>query len=357
MNQKIKLPTFFPDATRGVIKSIDSIDLSLAGIEGIIVNTFHLYNNPGIDVLKKAGGIKRFMNFDGTVISDSGGFQILSLVYQNSKLGKIDENGVTFFQISKGGDRKEVFMSPEVCIDIQFDIGSDILITLDDCPPKWKESKMEVRSHVDRTIRWARRCKEEYSKQIKKRKLSNPPLIFAVIQGGEYKDLRKYCAEELVKIGFDGYCFGGWPMKDDGEFNIDILSYTAEQMPQDSFKYALGVGDPASIIECVKAGYNIFDCVLPTRDARHKRLYVFNKDPAMIDIFNETNLFSFIPISKKIYKEDFSKISDFCDCFTCKNYSRAYIYHLFCIEDTLAYRLATIHNLSVYSKTIELIRN
>lgn len=357
MRLDIKLPTFFPDATRGVIKSIDSLDLTLSGIEGIIVNTYHLYNTPGIDILKKAGGIKNFMNFNGTVISDSGGFQILSLVYQNPKLGKIEDGGVTFFQISKGGDKKTVFMSPENCIDIQFDIGSDILITLDDCPPRWKESKKDIKSHINRTIMWAKRCKDEYLKQVKLRKLKNKPLLFAVIQGGEYKDLRKYCAEQLIKIGFDGYCFGGWPMKENGEFNIDILSYTAKLMPQDSFKYALGVGDPASIIQCTKSGYNIFDCVLPTRDARHKRLYIFKKDPDNINILNESDLFEFILINKEKYKDDFSPISNFCDCITCKNYSKAYLHHLFSIEDTLAYRLATIHNLRVYSKTIELIRN
>lgn len=353
----IKLPTFFPDATRGVIKSIDSLDLTLSGIEGIIVNTYHLYNTPGIDILKKAGGIKNFMNFNGTVISDSGGFQILSLVYQNSKLGKIEDSGVTFFQISKGGDKKTVFMSPEKCIETQFDIGSDILITLDDCPPRWKESKKDIKSHINRTIMWAKRCKDEYLRQIKLRKLKNKPLLFAVIQGGEYKDLRKYCAEQLIKIGFDGYCFGGWPMKENGEFNIEILSYTAKLMPQGAFKYALGVGYPASIIQCAKSGYNIFDCVLPTRDARHKRLYLFKKNPDKVNILNDTDLFEFILINKEKYKDDFSPISNFCDCFTCKNYSKAYLHHLFSIEDTLAYRLATIHNLRVYSKTIELIRN
>ncbi len=357
MRLDIKLPTFFPDATRGVIKSIDSLDLTLSGIEGIIVNTYHLYNTPGIDILKKAGGIKNFMNFNGTVISDSGGFQILSLVYQNSKLGKIEDSGVTFFQISKGGDKKTVFMSPEKCIETQFDIGSDILITLDDCPPRWKESKKDIKSHINRTIMWAKRCKDEYLRQIKLRKLKNKPLLFAVIQGGEYKDLRKYCAEQLIKIGFDGYCFGGWPMKENGEFNIEILSYTAKLMPQGAFKYALGVGDPASIIQCAKSGYNIFDCVLPTRDARHKRLYLFKKNPDKVNILNDTDLFEFILINKEKYKDDFSTISNFCDCFTCKNYSKAYLHHLFSIEDTLAYRLATIHNLRVYSKTIELIRN
>src|SRR5579872_488618 len=209
--KEIAFPVFFPDATRGVIRSIDTKDLTDAGIQGIIVNTYHLMSQPGASVLKDLAGIKGFMRWDGIVISDSGGFQLLSMIYQNSSFATISDNGVTFLRGSKEYKNKYQF-TPEKCIQMQFSIGSDILICLDDCPPLQATGE-DNRQSVDRTIRWAMQCKEEYSRQIEQRNLSEAdrPLLFGVIQGGNDKDERKRCAEALIKIGFDGFGFGGWP--------------------------------------------------------------------------------------------------------------------------------------------------
>jgi queuine tRNA-ribosyltransferase len=354
VDKNYTLPIFLPDATRGVVRSLDSKDLISSGVEGLVVNTYHLMSEPGLEVLKKIGGIKKMMNFDGLIISDSGGFQLLSLVHKDKKLGKVSDEGVVFYLTSTGGKTKIDF-TPETSIQVQFDLGADILICLDDCPAA-SASEKEVWESVERTIKWAKRCKDEFEKQVKNRKLTKNqrPQLFGVIQGGDIKEARKYCAEELLKIGFDGYGFGGWPMKD-GKLNEKILKFTASLMPDALPKYALGVGDSASVIKCFKMGYIIFDCVLPTRDARHHRLYVFDKDPATVDLLKDFQI-GFLYINKSIFAQDSKPVSSFCDCLTCQNYSRAYLYHLFKIGDSLAWRLATLHNLRTYTKLIELLR-
>ncbi len=377
-------PVFFPDATRGVIRSLDSEDIKESGTEGVIVNTYHLMSEPGTEVIQKAGGIKQFMNLNGFVISDSGGFQVLSLIYKDPSFGKINDDGVTFLKGSKGKKEKYAF-TPERSIQVQFALDSDIMICLDDCPPQ-KASREKVEECVNRTIEWAKRCKAEFEKQITLRNViarnevtkqsrvlrgtkrsprsltlprddnANHPLLFAVIQGNDYKDLRKRCAQALINIGFDGYGFGGWPMTQKNTFNERILKYTASLMPDHLPKYALGVGMPEDIVRCVKMGYTIFDTVLPTRDARHQRLYVFTKDPRTTDVNKTSHLFDYVQIKRGIYENDHSPINKFCDCFTCKRYSRSYLRHLFHIEDVTASRLATIHNLRTYSKIIEMLR-
>lgn len=356
-NKKMIFPVYFPDATRGVIRSLDSQDIRQAKIEGVIVNTYHLLSQPGTTVIKEFGGIKNYMDWDGWAISDSGGFQLLSLVYKNKGFGKISKDGIIFYRGSRGQKKKHYF-TPEKSIQTQFTLNTDIIICLDDCPAVNAKEK-EIDISVERTILWAKRCKEEFQKQIEIRKLSevNRPLLLAVIQGGNDKQKRKYCAQKLIEIGFDAYGFGGWPMDEAGNFNHEIVGYTASLMPPELPKFALGVGNPKAIIEGFKSGYNIFDCVLPTRDARHRRLYCFAKDPDKIDILNDKNIFEYLYINREKYVRDQSPISNYCDCHACRNYSRGYLSHLFEIEESLAWRLATIHNLRTYSKLIELLRN
>jgi queuine tRNA-ribosyltransferase len=353
--RNISFPIFLPDATRGVIRAIDSQDLRECSVEGVVVNGFHLTTKPGTTVLKSFGGIKKFMNWDGLVISDSGGFQLLSLVYENKSFGKINDDGIIFYRDSKGKKSKNIF-TPEKSIQMQFNIGADIMICLDDCP-SMKATNEENIISVRRTIEWAKRGKKEFLRQIENRKIDEKPLLFAVLHGGNDKNLRSWCAEEIIQIGFDGFCFGGWPLDKDGKFNLDILSWTASLMPDNLPKFALGVGNPKAIVDCVKIGYNIFDCVLPTRDARHKRLYVFNKKPESMNIFDEKNITDFLYITDEKYIRDANPISEFCDCYTCRNYSRGYLNHLFEIEDALAWRLGTIHNLRTYTKLIEILRS
>lgn len=354
--KKMIFPVYFPDATRGVVRSLDSLDLQETKVEGMIVNTYHLLSQPGTSVIKEIGGVKKFMNWDGWAISDSGGFQLLSLIYKNRSMGKVNDDGIVFYRGSQG-QKKKYYFTPEKSIQVQFALNTDIIICLDDCPSA-KAKEKEIEASVERTINWAKRCKEEYRKQIDLRKIKDAerPLLLAVIQGGNDKNKRKYCAKELLKIGFDAYGFGGWPLDSEGKFNFDLVNYTASLMPPELPKFALGVGNPQAIIEGFKAGYNIFDCVLPTRDARHQRLYVFEKNPEKADILNDQNLFGFVYIMREKYVRDNRPISELCDCYACKKYSRAYLHHLFAIEESLAWRLATIHNLRTYTLLIENLR-
>jgi len=352
-----KLPVFFPDATRGVIRSLDSKDLKDAGTSGLIVNTYHLLSQPGTENLSSIGGIKKLMNWDEWIISDSGGFQMFSIVQKNKKLGEIHDNGVDFYLSSKG-QKQKYEITPEKCIQIQFDINSDIMIALDYFTPFNASLEMTKRS-VDLTIEWGKRCMVEFKKQCKKRGFTetNRPALFGVVQGAHYKEERTRCAFELEKIGFDGYGLGGWTFDDSGKVDLDIIEHIAKVTPDNKPRYGLGIGDPQSVVDLIRIGYSIFDCVLPTRDARHKRLYVFKKDPnEIVNIFEEEKdtWYGYINVGKSIYANNTDSISDYCDCYVCKNYSKAYINHLFKIGDSLAFRLATIHNLAFYNKVIEL---
>ncbi len=342
--KSINLPIFCPDATRGVLRSVDSNDIAAAGIEGLIINTYHLLNTPGLSTLKSVGGGAKLMSWPGLTISDSGGFQVYSLIHRKSGLGKITDDGVTFAL-----DGTQHSLTPESCIQAQFDIGADIMICLDDCPDQTISISAMIKS-VDKTIAWAKRCHDEYLRQISARSLSDAdrPLLFAVVQGGNYLDQRTRCGQALAKIGFDGYGFGGWPIGEDGILNTAALQATIDSTPKDKYHYALGVGDPQSCVTCVGMGYDIFDCVLPTRDARHGRAYCWAQDPEEADLTGD--FYQYLRIDKAQYAEDTSPLSEFCDCYTCKNYSRAYLRHLAKINDTLAYRLATIHNISFYAQ-------
>ncbi len=346
-NKQIALPIFCPDATRGVLRSVDSQDIGNAGIEGLIVNTYHLLNTPGIDALQNAKGAAKFMNWPGLTISDSGGFQVFSLLHRKSGLGKITDDGVTF-----NLDGTKHNLTPESCMQIQFEIGADIMVCLDDCPPQDLNEADMIRS-VDRTLAWAQRCKAEYEKQVKTRKLteSTRPLLFAVVQGGNSVAQRTRCAKELMNIGFDGYGFGGWPMDEEGKLNTKILKLVAELTKSSPYRYALGIGDPQSCVVCAGMGYNIFDCVLPTRDARHGRLYVWKTESSKADL--DKDFYEYLRIDRSEFAQDNTPISQHCDCYTCQNYSRAYVRHLFKINDTMAYRLATIHNIRFYAQLFE----
>ena len=349
------LPIFLPDATRAVIKSIDSEDIINSRIEGVVVNTYHLLTNPGTSVLKQLGGVKKFMNFQGLTVSDSGGWQIFSLIHRDKKAGNITNRGVTF---SIGSSSKKLF-TPAKVIETQFKINADVMICLDDFTPPHANNE-KIKESVDRTILWAKECKKRYLELLEERNLNktNRPLLFSVIQGGESKELRKYCADELIKIGFDGYGFGGYLVnKETGVLDLEMMDYLASLIPNDSIRFSLGTGSPYEIALLYEMGWHIFDCTLPTRDARHKRLYVFDREPKTIEDLKDKSIHKHMYINRELYRRDSKPISEFCDCYTCKNYSRAYLHHLFNLGDSTAGRLATIHNLRVYSKTIEILRN
>ncbi len=344
-----RLPAFFPDATRAIVRTVDAQDLQRCGIQGLIVNTFHLTHAPGVGLIKSQGGAHAFMGWDGPIISDSGGFQAMSMIRENARYGSVSDAGITFTNVD-ARNRRKLRLTPEKCIQIQFDLGSDVMMCLDDCP-RADASKDEVAGSVRHTIRWAQECKAEYERQREARRLEDAerPRLFAIIQGGYSKQLRWQCAEALIEIGFDGYGFGGWPLNQEGELAEATLAYTARLMPDALPKYAMGVGSPEAILRCVEMGYDLFDCVLPTRDARHERLYC-------LDEGSDPFAYSFLYIGDDKHKRDPRPISERCDCACCSHHSRSYLHHLFQIQDGLAQRLATIHNLRFYAQWMERLR-
>lgn len=297
-------------------------------------------------------GIKNFMNFDGLVVSDSGGWQVFSLIKRHGEGGEITDEGVTF---NVGGEvnKKMGVFTPEDSIRIQFEIGADILICLDDFTGA-DDDEEKIKESVERTILWAQRTRREFDKIIKEKKLTDEtrPLLFAVIQGGWSKKLRRYCANELFKIGFDGYGYGGYMVNEKGELDEEMSKYIAELIPDKYPKFALGVGKPWDIARCHEFGWDIFDCVLPTRDGRHKRLYNFKGSVSDSTDLKSPASYEFIYIGRGKFAKDTRPIGEDCDCVTCQNYSRGYLHHLFKIDDMLAYRLATIHNLRVYNRVV-----
>lgn len=352
-NGNIPLPIFFPDATRGVIKSLDTTDLESTKTRGVLVNTFHLWQGLGGDVLEKFGGIGNFMNFGGGIISDSGGFQVMSVIKSGAVKGRITDEGAIFHPTKK----TKKILTPEKSIEFQMKLKTDMVVVLDDFTDP-KSTHEEARDSVERTISWAKRSKEEFEKICNAKKLDKDhrPYILGVIQGGKYQDLRKYCAVQLAKIGFDGFGYGGWPIDEEGNFDYESAKTIAENTPEGYFIYGLGVGKPEEIVALCKLGFNIFDCVLPTRDARHGRLYVYDAISIKeIDVYNQ-NFYSFYTPGKEKYYKDTSPVSSACDCILCKNYSKAYLAHLFRIGDFTAGRLATIHNLRFYSILMEKLR-
>lgn len=349
-NEDLKLPAFFPDGTYGVVKSVDSADIMIAHINGVVMNAMHLSLKPGVNLIRNFSGINNFAGLNTPVLTDSGGFQVYSLIRENKKYGQIRNNEIIFYPAL---DDEKFIYTPEKCIQNQFAYRSDIMMCLDYCTHPNDPIDIQKKS-VDTTIKWAKLCKKEYEIQFKNYKYSadKRPLIFAIIQGGTDKDLREYCAQSLQEIGFDGFGFGGWPLNDKGELLEDILEYTATLMPDSSIKYAMGIGKPEEIVKCTSMGYDLFDCVIPTREARHHRLYVYVNDNVFTDGF-----YKYVYIMDDKYAADSSPVSEDCDCYCCRNYSKAYLRHLYKLGDPLSLRLGTIHNLRFYSSLMERIRS
>jgi len=357
-NGVIDTPFFMPDATRGFVKSLSQKDLEAIGIGPLVINTYHLYLWPGMEIIRKAGGAHKFMHWNRPLLSDSGGYQVFSLIHKNPQMGKITDQKV-IFRSPLDGSRHE--LTPEKSIQIQFDLGVDMLVCLDDPPPN-TFSKEKIKLAVERTIAWAERCMIEYKKQLKIRKIkkADRPLIFCVIQGGEYIDLRKKCVEEMIKIGFstkggpavgwDGYGFGARHVDSEGNFLAEVLKKTASFIPDDKLKFALGIGKPEDIVRAVSYGWDMFDCVIPTREGRHGRLFIW-KNKILSGKFYET-----VNINNKKFKRDFASVDKNCACELCQNYSRAYLHHLFALKEPLAMRLASLHNLKFYLDLMKKIR-
>ena len=321
----VETPMFMPVGTAATVKFISPEELYDMKAQVILANTYHLWLRPGTQVLEMAGGVHRFMNYDGPILTDSGGYQVFSL----ADTRKISEEGVHF---KSHLDGSRLFMSPEDSIRIQQSIGSDIAMSFDECIP-YPSSYEYVRDSVERTLRWAERGKAAHTMESQ--------ALFGIVQGSEYADLRKYCAERLVAMDFDGYSIGGTSVGESKETHYRMLDYTLPFLPEDKPRYEMGIGAVNDILEAVERGVDMFDCVLPTRIARHGTLMTSQGR---------------INIKKKEYAQDFRPIDPQCDCYCCRNFSRAYVHHLFRCEEGFGTRLMSIHNLRFLLKLTEDIR-
>ncbi len=318
----VKTPVFMPVGTRATVKFLAPEDLKKINASIILSNTYHLHLRPGEKIVKAAGGLHKFMNYDGPILTDSGGFQVFSLATTR----KIKEEGVTF---KSHLDGTKLFMSPEDSIHIQEDIGSDIAMSFDECIP-YPSTYEYTKDSTMRTLRWAKRGLDAHTKEDQ--------ALFGIVQGGEFEDLREYCAKELVKMNFDGYSIGGTSVGEDKDTMYRMIDYAIKYLPEDKPRYLMGVGAINDILNGIERGVDMFDCVLPTRIARHGTLMTSSGR---------------INIKKNIYKDDFTPLDDNCDCECCKNYTKAYLNHLFRNNEGLGMRLLSIHNLRFLIRLVE----
>ena len=344
----LALPAFLPDATLGVVRAVDAADLRAAGIAGLVMNTFHLMQRPGSSTVTALGGLHAMSGWDGPIITDSGGFQAYSLIAENPKNGRLGANGLTF---QTEGSAHKYQLTPEKTVQLQVSYGADVVICLDQCTHVDAPEEEQARA-VARTVAWAARGKAEFTRLMAQKRLGLEarPLLFAVIQGGGSRDLRRRCAEELLAIGFDGFGYGGWPLDRQGHLLADIIGYTRALIPPALPVHALGVGGPENIRTCTRLGYTLFDSALPTRDARHGRLVRFTQDPATVPDAPDARWYEYVYIQDDKYIKAREPIEPGCPCPACTQYSLGYLHHLFAVKETLALRLATLHNLCFMSR-------
>lgn len=323
----IQTPVFMPVGTQATVKSVTPEELKdEIGAQIILANTYHLYLRPGQDLVKEAGGLHKFMNWDKPILTDSGGFQVFSL----GNLRTICEEGVEF---KSHLDGKKLFFSPESVMKTEEDLGADIIMAFDECCP-YPSTYEYTKKSMERTTRWAQRCKEAHTTTDKQ-------ALFGIIQGGFFKDLREQSAKDLIDMDFPGYAIGGISVGEPKEEFLEILKYTTPLMPENKPRYLMGVGTPDYLIESAMAGIDMCDCVLPTRLARHGNAMTWN---GKVVIRNAT------------YERDWTPLDSECDCYTCKNYTRAYIRHLVKTNEILGIRLLSIHNLHFLTKLMERVR-
>ncbi|WP_313891737.1 tRNA guanosine(34) transglycosylase Tgt [Psychrobacillus sp.] len=319
-------PTFMPVGTQATVKTMAPEEIKEMDAGIILSNTYHLWLRPGHDIIREAGGLHKFMNWDRAILTDSGGFQVFSL----SDMRKIEEEGV-HFRNHLNGDK--LFLSPEKSMEIQNALGSDIMMAFDECPP-YPASFEYMKASVERTSRWAERCLTAHTN-------TSTQSLFGIIQGGEYEELRKQSAKDLVSLDFPGYAIGGLSVGEPKDVMNRVLDFTAPLMPDNKPRYLMGVGSPDSLIDGAIRGIDMFDCVLPTRIARNGTFFTSKGR---------------LVIKGAAFARDFGPIDDKCDCYTCKNYSRAYIRHLFKADETFGLRLASYHNLHFLMNLMKEVR-
>lgn len=321
----IQTPVFMPVGTQATVKSVTPENLYEMNAEIILGNTYHLFIRPGHELIERFGGLHGFMNWKGSILTDSGGFQIFSL----KDLAKITEEGAEFRSHLDGAKK---FLSPESAIKVQQSLGSDIMMCLDTCIP-YPATREEVVQSTALTTRWAKRCRDAHTKRDQ--------LLFGIIQGGMHEELRKMHAEQLIDIRFDGYAIGGLSVGEEPQVMYDMTEATTPHMPENHARYLMGVGTPQDLVEGVWRGIDMFDCVMPTRNARNGMLFTSNGR---------------VVIKNARYRDDMQPLDESCTCYTCRNYSRAYLRHLHMSREILSYHLNTIHNLHYYLNLMAGIR-
>ena len=319
----VETPMFMPVGTQGTVKFVSPEELKDIGSGVVLANTYHLWLRPGEDIVDQAGGVQKFMNYKGPMLTDSGGFQVFSLADQR----KITEDGVTFKNTLNGDT---LFLSPEKSIQIQNKIGADIIMSFDECIP-YPATREYVEKSTERTLRWALRGKQAHTRPEEQ-------ALFGIVQGGDYEDLRKYCAEKLIEMDFPGYAIGGTSVGEDKETMYRMVKWASDALPFDKPRYLMGVGAVNDLLEAVSRNVDMCDCVLPTRIARHGTLMTSEGR---------------ISIRKAIYKNDFTPLDPECDCYTCRNYTKAYLNHLQRTNEGFGTRLMSIHNLRFLVKLME----
>ena len=319
----VETPMFMPVGTQATVKFVSPEELKDIGSGVVLANTYHLWLRPGEDIVDQAGGVQKFMNYKGPMLTDSGGFQVFSLADQR----KITEEGVTFKNTLNGDT---LFLSPEKSIQIQNKIGADIIMSFDECIP-YPATREYVEKSTERTLRWALRGKQAHTRPEEQ-------ALFGIVQGGDYEDLRKYCAEKLIEMDFPGYAIGGTSVGEDKETMYRMVKWASDALPFDKPRYLMGVGAVNDLLEAVSRNVDMCDCVLPTRIARHGTLMTSEGR---------------ISIRKAIYKNDFTPLDPECDCYTCRNYTKAYLNHLQRTNEGFGTRLMSIHNLRFLVKLME----
>lgn len=322
----IETPIFMPVGTQATVKVMTPEELKEIGSQIILSNTYHLYMRPGHDLIERAGGLHKFMNWDKPILTDSGGFQVFSL----GPLRKIKEEGVEFRSHLDGSKH---FLSPEKATEIQNALGSDIIMAFDECAP-YPADRQYVKNSLERTTRWLERCKAAH-------KYPEKQALFGIVQGGMYKELREQSAKEITAIDLPGYAIGGLSVGEPKDMMYEVLDYTVPLLPEDKPRYLMGVGSPDDLLEGVLRGIDMFDCVLPTRIARNGTAMTSQGK---------------VVVRNASYAEDFTSLDPECDCYTCKNYTKAYLRHLIKCNEILGARLLTIHNLHFLLKMMENVR-
>ncbi len=327
----VETPVFMPVGTQATVKTMDSLEIKQMGYRILLCNTYHLFLRPGLNTLQKAGGLHKFMAWDNSILTDSGGYQVFSLATRC----KIEEAGVEFSSHVDGARHK---LTPEITTDFQLDIGSDIAMCLDDCPP-FPTLEKDAADSLARTTRWAERCRKSYDAWLGSH--ATKPLLFGIGQGSSFAHLRKESAAALVNVGFPGYAIGGLGLGEPRETTWAMAEATLSAYPDASPRYLMGFGQPEDMWEGVERGIDMFDCVLPTRNGRNGQALLLT---GPLNIFNTR------------FREDFSPLDPDCDCHTCQTYTRAYLCHLFRAGEYLAPKLVTLHNLAFMIRLLRSIR-